>query len=195
MFPLDCVTVFDFENHDLSQWHLSGTAFNNQPTYGDNPTARRRGQPANQQGDYWIGTVENRPSPSDQPGLIQGDGPQGSMTSSEFPIIRKNLVFLIGSGCDSNNFDRKVHAQLLIDGNVVLEATPTACTETMSEMSWNVTDYAMQNVQTAQLRLVDNSSIGWGHINFDYLRQCDTVWIKQLSSFCIAFWVKSTVRH
>lgn len=171
MFPLDCITVFDFENHDLSQWHLSGTAFNNQPTYGDNPTARGRGQPANQQGDYWIGTVENRPTPADQPGLIQGDGPKGSMTSPEFPIIRKNLVFLIGAGCAS----AEVHALLLIDGNVVLGETPTACTETMSEMSWNVADYAIQNVQTAQLRLVDNSSTSWGHINFDYLRQCDTV--------------------
>ena len=176
MFLLDCVTVFDFENHDFSQWHLTGTAFNNQPTYGDNPTARNTGQSANQQGDYWIGTTENRSNSSDQAGLSQGDGPTGSMTSSAFPIIRKFLVFLIGSGCDSHggiNSDRKVHAQLLIDGKVVLEETPTACTETMSEMSWNVTKYAQST--TAQLRLVDNSSISWGHINFDYLRQCDLV--------------------
>ena len=85
-------------------------------------------------------------------------------------------MFLIGSGCDSYggiNSDRKVHAQLLIDGKVVLEETPTACTETMSEMSWNVTKYAQST--TAQLRVVDNSSVSWGHINFDYLRQRDLV--------------------
>ncbi|KAL9978351.1 hypothetical protein ACROYT_G015852 [Oculina patagonica] len=41
---------FDFED-GIDGWEKTGTVFNNQPTYGDNPTARNRGQPANQQGD------------------------------------------------------------------------------------------------------------------------------------------------
>ena len=32
---------FDFEGR-ISDWVKTGTAFNNQPTYGDNPTARNR---------------------------------------------------------------------------------------------------------------------------------------------------------
>ena len=60
--------------------------FDNQPTYGDNPSERDRGQPANQQGDYWIGGAEDRPTPDDTPGEMQGDGPKGNLTSPLFTI-------------------------------------------------------------------------------------------------------------
>ena len=91
--------MFDFET-GLSGWKRTGTAFNNQPTYGDNPTARNRGQPANQQGDWWIGGYENRPSKAATPGAVQGDGPQGTLASPFFKIVGKRISFLIGGGCD-----------------------------------------------------------------------------------------------
>ena len=63
------VFSLDFESGDLRGWTRTGTAFDTQPTYGDNPTARRRGQPSNHQGNYWIGTYENYPgSGSGNPG-------------------------------------------------------------------------------------------------------------------------------
>ncbi|RKU14174.1 hypothetical protein C6501_08415, partial [Candidatus Poribacteria bacterium] len=39
----------DFETGDLTDWEKTGTAFDFQPTWGDNPTARNRGQPSNHQ--------------------------------------------------------------------------------------------------------------------------------------------------
>ena len=51
---------FDFER-GIGAWAKTGAVFNNQPTYGDNPTARNRGQPANQQGDWWIGDTRTDP--------------------------------------------------------------------------------------------------------------------------------------
>jgi len=45
----------------------TGTAFDNQPNFGDNPTARGKG-PAKQQGDWWIGGAEIRSSPHDPAG-------------------------------------------------------------------------------------------------------------------------------
>ena len=33
----------DFETGDLTDWEKEGTAFDFQPTWGDNPTARNRG--------------------------------------------------------------------------------------------------------------------------------------------------------
>ena len=104
---------FDFEA-GTHGWKRTGTAFNNQPTYGDNPTARNRGQPANQQGDWWIGGYENRPSKAATPGAVQGDGPQGTLASPFFKIVGKRISFLIGGGCDI----KKVRAELIVDHQV-----------------------------------------------------------------------------
>ena len=114
--PLDCFPChFDFENGSLDGWTKSGTVFDNQPTYGDNPTARGRGQPANQQGDWWIGGAENRSSTSSPAGLLQGDEPQGTLTSPPFFISGNGkLSFLIGGGCNTDY----VRAELIINNQV-----------------------------------------------------------------------------
>ena len=88
--------------------------FNNQPTYGDNPTARNRGQPAKQQGDWWIGGAEDRPSIMSKAGLLQGDRPQGTITSPSFEIMGSLIAFLIGGGCDINS----VRAELIVNNKV-----------------------------------------------------------------------------
>ena len=147
---------------------MNGTAFNNQPTYGDNPSARPYDHVSNHKGDWWIGTYENRSSPSEPFGGVQGDGPQGSMTSPSFQITGKLLTFLIGAGCKGYT-GPNIRAELIIGGEVVRKETSEACTEAMTEKSWNVTGYAGKN---AQLRLVDHSSGGWGHLNFDHLQAC-----------------------
>ena len=104
---------FDFEAGSHG-WKRTGTAFNNQPTYGDNPRARKRGQRANQQGDWWIGGAENRPSKAATPGAVQGDGPQGTLASPFFKIVGKRISFLIGGGCDI----KTVRAELIVDNQV-----------------------------------------------------------------------------
>lgn len=41
----------------------------------------------------------------------------------------------------------------------------------MTQRSWNVTGYKNRE---AQLRLIDNRTDGWGHINFDHFEEiCD----------------------
>ena len=154
--------LFDFE-HGLSGWALTGTAFNNQPTYGDNPTARNRGQPSRHKGDWWIGGYENRPSPSDPSGRVQDDGPQGTLTSPSFVISGHSFKFLIGGSC----YIAEIRAELLVEGNVVHQETGK-CTESMAERTWDVTEYKNKE---AKLRLVDSSSGGWGHINFDHFEE------------------------
>jgi hypothetical protein len=160
--PVVTGITWNFESGDLAGWTKTGTAFDFQPTYGDNPTARHRGQPSRHQGDYWIGGYENRHRPSDPPGRIQGDGPQGTLTSRPFAIKGPVISFLVGGGCDINT----ERVELIINGRVVLKATGK-CTETMERVLWDVTPYTGQS---AQLRLVDASSGGWGHINFDDIR-------------------------
>ena len=148
---------------------MNGTAFNNQPTYGNNPSERdkQHNHESNHKGDWWIGTYEKRSNPSEPPGGIQGDDPQGSLTSPSFQITGKLLTFLIGAGCDTSF--PNLRAELIVDGEVVRNKTTKECDEAMTEKSWNVTGYAGKN---AQLRLVDHFSGHFGHINFDHLQAC-----------------------
>ena len=151
----------DFENRP-DNWTREGAAFKYQPTYGDNPAHRDR-ESANQQGDWWIGGFEFRPSPSRCAGLYRsGDAPQGTITSPAFTIRGSMLSFLIGGGCDVT----KVRAELVVDGKVVRLETGK-CFETMARRQWHVTEF---KGKMAHVRLVDQSSGDWGHINFDDLR-------------------------
>ena len=105
---------WDFELGDLRGWTLTGTAFNNQPTLGDNTYARNNygenlvtsfqaptmdwlrspiitfhGDPGRRigaQGVYWVGTYENRRTNGTAAGEVQGDAPVGTMTSPPFII-------------------------------------------------------------------------------------------------------------
>ena len=107
------VCNFDFED-GIDGWERKGTVFNNQPTFGDNPTARNRGQPSKHQGDWWIGGYENRSSEKAEAGVGQGDGPRGALTSQRFLITGRNISFLIGGGCDMT----VIRAELLVDNEV-----------------------------------------------------------------------------
>ena len=83
------------------------------------------------------------------------------MTSHCFWINGNSLRFLIGGSCSVD----EIRAELIVDGNVVFRETGD-CSESMTEKSWNVSGFVGR---MAQLRLVDNSSTHYGHINFDHL--------------------------
>ena len=114
-FFFSCIAACSFDlEHGIDAWKRTGTVFNNQPTFGDNPTARKRGQPSNHQGDWWIGGYENRSSKAAEAGAFQGDTPKGTLTSPRFRIIGKKVSFLIGGGCRMN----VIRAELLVKNGV-----------------------------------------------------------------------------
>ena len=98
---------------------MTGTAFIYQPTFGDNPTARNR-ESAQQQGYWWIGGgAENRPSENDPAGRQysnDSDAPLGTLMSSCFRIVGRNISFLIGGGCTIS----VIRAELIVDNQVRL---------------------------------------------------------------------------
>ncbi len=167
----------DFETGDLTDWEKDGEAFDFQPTWGDNPTARNRGQPSQHQGDWWLGLYEKYQGPDigkklgQNPGGTQGDGPQGTLTSIEFTIVGKTMNFLIGGGNHPWKDDPgPCSVNLEINGKVELTATGNA-TETMIRVEW---DLSGLSGETAQIVVVDENSGGWGHPNFDDIHQADT---------------------
>ena len=116
-FFFNVACSLDFED-GIGGWEMTGRAFIYQPTFGDNPAARRR-ESANLQGDWWIGGAEKRSSESDSAGGQHTDGadvPHGTLTSPCFRIVGKNISFLIGGGCTVN----EVYAELIVNNQVRL---------------------------------------------------------------------------
>ncbi|PFX18688.1 uncharacterized protein LOC111339164 [Stylophora pistillata] len=153
---------FDFED-GIGGWEMTGSAFIYQPTFGDNPVARNKS--AQPQGYWWVGGAEKRPKESDPAGLQHPDGadvPKGTLISPCFRIVGKNILFLIGGGCKVN----KIRAELIVNNQIVRTETGN-CREKMYRKSWDVEEFSGQY---AQVRLIDESSGSWGHINFDDLK-------------------------
>jgi M6 family metalloprotease-like protein len=161
----------DFEAGYLRGWTKTGTAFDYQPTLGDNPTARGRGQPSNHQGNWWIGTHEKyQGQPGQTAGDIQGDGPTGTLTSPEFLITGDLFSLLVGGGThfleDSNG---ATVVELEVDGAMVFYATGNN-TETMQRALWNISSFKGHR---GRIKIIDANSGSWGHINCDDFQMLD----------------------
>lgn len=154
----------DFEDGDLRGWIVSGSAFANQPTRGDNSAARGR-EPSNHQGEWWIGGYEDyQGKPGQTPGSAQGDHPTGTLTSAPFVIEGSSLSFLIGGGDHPiGDPSGATVIALVIDDEVIFHATG-ANTETMRRAEWDVSEYIGQ---TAVIQIIDENTGDWGHINCD----------------------------
>ena len=100
----------------------------------------------------------------------QGDASTGTLTSPPFPIERNFIGFLIGGGANPG----KLAFQLLVDGRVVRSASgpnsQPGGSEELSPESWDVSELLGK---TATLRILDDATGGWGHINIDHVVQSD----------------------
>ena len=185
-FVSDDIINPDFESGDLRGWTKTGNAFDNQPTLGDNPKARNR-ESSRHQGKWWIGGYEKyQGKPDQKPGDIQGDQLTGTLTSEPFVIQGDLITFLVGAGNhpwvepDGNG---STCVNLVIDGKVVKTATGNN-SETMTRWTWDVSKF---KGKTAVIQLIDKNTGGWGHINFDDVKQM-TKWQAQKWDFIFYFW-------
>ena len=188
-------TNLGFENQ-LFNWTATGTAFNNQPVEGNMVMSERvltrmqydRGgiggdywkgipYPVGFKGTYWIGTYEND----------NGDAPTGTLTSRAFRAEKRFLTFLLGGGKDIT----KLYVELQVkkedyeaawgagrrgfygdteDGFTrVNRITSLLNSEELYRYYFDLN--AELNNQfadkTIRIRIVDEKSAGWGHINAD----------------------------
>lgn len=145
-------TLFDFELPDGetladSGWTLTGDF-----------AAEPWRNPSTSGGDYYLGakrinTWEGGP---------HGDDNQGELTSPAFTIDGQDISFLIGGGART---DGTLEAQLLVDGEVVRTRTGPQSGE-LNWRGWSVAEFAGRS---AQIRIVDHATGGWGHLTFDHV--------------------------
>ena len=147
----------DFEDGTLRDWTATGDAFKGQPFKGpiDQHRAFGEGKVAHQQGDYWIGGYE-----------ILQDAPQGTLTSAPFKVTHPYAAFLLGGG---SSHETRLELLRAGSGQVIFTASGHD-SETMDPV---VVDLRPFKDQEIFIRLLDQSSVGWGHINFDDFRFYD----------------------
>jgi putative membrane-bound dehydrogenase-like protein len=144
----------DFETGTLKDWTADGDAFKEQPVKGDIPSGprAREGKRADPQGEFWIGTFER--------GL---DPPTGTLTSTAFRVTHPFATFLVGGG---------PHAQTRVEivrkdtGRAVFAASGREA-ENMRRVGVDLREHAGKEIF---IRLVDQHTGHWGHINFDDFR-------------------------
>ncbi len=140
----------DFEQGTLKHWAATGEAFAGQPVKGDTVTARGRGMKSEHAGQYWIGGFERSHS----------DEPQGTLTSAPFKVTAPYASLRIGGG---SHHDTRVEL-VRRDSNKVIAELSGDNSETLRPVTIDLRPFAGQEIF---IRLVDASSGGWGHVNFD----------------------------
>ncbi|MGP4052284.1 GH32 C-terminal domain-containing protein [Streptomyces sp. 2A115] len=153
--PPEGTVLADFEGGTYGGWTATGDAFGTAPATGTLPD---QGQVSGFLGDGLANT------------FLNGDASTGTLTSSEFTIDKKHINFLIGGGNHPTDYDNPTAVELLVDGQVVRSATGKDA-EALNWASWDVSDLAGKK---AQIRIVDNNSGGWGHLNVDHIVLSDT---------------------
>ncbi len=148
--------------------NLWGTAFEKQPVYGN--SYKYRGDDTtsiNFEGNWWIGTYENFNGPiyGDYPGSIQGNSPRGAIKSDNFMVKGRSMRLLVGGG----NYPDSCYIALYdADSDTIIYKETGKNTETMDERLWDLDPWLGR---TVYLKIVDNSSTSFGHINVDGIKE------------------------
>lgn len=142
--PSGYVNNGSFETGDFTGWTVTGDAFS-----VTNDTNWGWGGDFNHKGTYHVWGYKNA-----------GDAGTGTLQQNIGYILGGYYVdFLISGGNDIDN----LYVALVVNGQEVLKATGTD-SETYRRVIWNVGPYM---AYTAYIKVVDNKTGAWGHINVD----------------------------
>ena len=107
-------------------------------------------------GEYWVGSYEGS----------QSDKPTGTLTSDAFSLTQPWVSFLVGGGSSPQT---RVEILNAANGTVLFTATGPD-NERMVRRTGNLS--ASQGAKI-RIRLVDEATTGWGHLNFDHFQLHD----------------------
>jgi putative membrane-bound dehydrogenase-like protein len=147
----------DFEQGTLKDWTVDGEAFEGQPIKGEIDQNRQfgSGKKSDKQGEYWIGGFEKK-----------FDKPHGTLTSLPFKVTHPYAAFQIGGG---SHAETRVELVLKDSGQVFFKASGV----NIENMIPVAVDLRPQQGKEIFIRIVDQHSGGWGHVNFDNFRFYD----------------------
>ena len=145
-----------FETGTLKDWVAVGDAFAGMPVDGDTVARRRGDMKSGHDGRFWVGSYERG-----------GDAGRGTLTSVPFKLTKPFVSFLIGAG----SFPTTRAEVVRVDNGVVIAKASGTDVEDMSRVGFDLSAHVGQEIF---VRLVDDDTRGWGHVNFDDFRVHDT---------------------
>ena len=147
---------FDFETGTLEDWTATGTAWEQQPFKGEiaDNTGRPflEGKKSLHTGEWWLGGYE-----------VLRDEPTGTLTSVPFKVTHAWCSFLLGGGAHAETRVELVREE----GDQVFFRISGINQEEMRPVVVNLQGY---NGQKIYIRIIDENTGGWGHVNFDDFR-------------------------
>ncbi len=141
-----------FEDGTLRDWTATGDAFEKQPVRGEIDQTRPygKGKTSNHQGQYWFGGYE----------VHRSDKGKGTLTSVAFKVTQPWASFLVGGGSLPGV---RVEIVTKDDGKVIHVARG----HNDERMGRSVVDLRKLQGRDIFIRIVDEETVGWGHVNFD----------------------------
>lgn len=136
----------NFEGDDYGDWTASGEAVGAAPANG---TLEGQQTVSGFQGGGLVNTY------------LRGDATTGTLTSPGFTVEAPYVNFLIGGG----RHPGRTGIELIVDGEVVRTATG----RDDERLDWHSWDVGELRGRTARLRIIDQHTGGWGHINVDQI--------------------------
>lgn len=150
--PKDAPNI-GFEKGNLNGWTLDGEAFEGQPVMTGTLPKRFHGQPSNSDGNYWVGGYE----------VNKSDSAKGSLTSKSFKVTHPWATARLAGGADTST-----RLEILdTDSQKVITSLSGNNHEKMALQAIDLRKHVGQNIF---LRVVDDSSGAWGHVNYDDFR-------------------------
>ena len=143
---------FDFESGTLEPWKIIEGKFAH--SVGSRSRFFRNLGEYNKQGEFYLTTLES--SADADKGM---DGQMGVIVSPLFSPEGGKMTFRVGGGRGKSTYV----ALCTVDGKEVQFARGVN-DQTMQKASWDLTAYAGQKMF---IRVVDQSTTGWGHITVD----------------------------
>jgi hypothetical protein len=138
-----------FESGSLQDWEAQGKAFEGTPVKGDAVARRRNDMRSGHRGEYWVGSYE-----------AHGDAAMGTLTSAPFSVTQPYASFWIGGGAGE-----KTRVDIINAANdTVLFRGVGPNNERMKQVFVDLRPFHGANIR---IRLVDEATSGWGHVNFD----------------------------
>lgn len=139
----------DFEKGTLDDWTATGTGFDKMPAKGDAVQRRRTDMTSGHRGEHWVGSYETH-----------GDAAVGTLTSAPFTATHPFASFLVGGGSSDKT---RVEIRNALSGQILFKATGPN-DEKMRAVYADLRPFMGAKIQ---IKLVDEATTGWGHLNFD----------------------------